>query len=283
MKILLITLIALSSSTLAQIGPPKDHFTPAVIDGDLAAVQAFLDKGVSANARSFQGGSPLMYAVTHNRLEIAKLLINNGADINFRYNGKTLLHLAAEKENTSKEVVQLLIDNDADLNPRDIYYNTTPLHNAVSSGNINVVKVLVKNDAEINAISRMWDFGMRPLFPGLTPVDFSLKRIEELNQSGASEELIQLANEIKQFLRQNGGTTYEELFVETRINFKRNPFEFNFYTVKGFHYPIQGSKDLKNWETFEVVEGNDRITVFRDQRVLGLPSYYYRVKVAPNN
>ena len=98
MKILLITLIALSSSTLAQIGPPKDHFTPAVIDGDLAAVQAFLDKGVSANARSFQGGSPLMYAVTHNRLEIAKLLINNGADINFRYNGKTLLHLAAEKE-----------------------------------------------------------------------------------------------------------------------------------------------------------------------------------------
>ena len=64
MKILLINLIALSSSTLAQIGPPKDHFTPAFIDGDLAAVQAFLDKGVSANARSFQGGSPLMHAVT---------------------------------------------------------------------------------------------------------------------------------------------------------------------------------------------------------------------------
>ena len=89
--------------------------------------------------------------------------------------------------------------------------------------------------------------------------------------------------ETAEFIRKNGGTTNEELFIETHINFKRNPFEFNFYTVKGFHYPIQGSKDLKNWETFEVVEGNDRITVFRDQRVLGLSSYFYRVKVAPNN
>ena len=283
MKTLLITLIALSSSTLAQIGPPKDYFHSAVKDGDLEAVQAFLDKGVSANARSFQGGSPLMYSVTRNRLEIAKLLIDNGADINFRYNGKTLLHLAAEKENTSKEIVQLLIDNDADLNPRDIYYNTTPLHNAVSSGNINVVKLLVKNDAEINAISRMRTLGMRPLFPGFTPVDLSMKRIEELNRYGESEELIHIAKEIKQFLRQHGGTTYEELFAETRINFKRNPFEFNFYTVKGFHYPIQGSKDLKNWETFEVVEGNDKITVFRDQRVLRLKKYFYRVKVSSNN
>ena len=182
--------------------------------------------------------------------------LSNGIDVNTKNNiGDTAMTIAAYQGHI--KIIELLIANGADIDLKNSN-GDNPLILAAYQGHTVIVKELIANGANVNTKNNNGD----------TPFVISTHQGYE---------------ETAEFIRKNGGTTYKELFIETHINFKRNPFEFNFYTVKGFHYPIQGSKDLKNWETFEVVEGNDRITVFRDQRVLGLSSYFYRVKVVPNN
>lgn len=55
-------------------------FHGAIRDGDLAAVRAFLDRGVNVNLLNSGGFSPLMTAANEGRLEIVRLLLQRGAD-----------------------------------------------------------------------------------------------------------------------------------------------------------------------------------------------------------
>ena len=93
MKHLLITTIAaVLLTTTAFAGP----IHVAAEDGDLAGVQAELDKGVDVNVNNklvgSGGGTPLHYATTK---AIAELLIANGADVNAKVNdGRTPLDWA---------------------------------------------------------------------------------------------------------------------------------------------------------------------------------------------
>jgi ankyrin repeat protein len=52
----------------------------AVHKGDIKKVQELLDKGADVNEWNF--GTALIWAASENRLEIAKLLIDRGADAN---------------------------------------------------------------------------------------------------------------------------------------------------------------------------------------------------------
>jgi len=51
----------------------------AIIKGDLDAVKKFIEYGVDVNQES-NGMSPLMFAARYNRVEIIKVLLNNGAN-----------------------------------------------------------------------------------------------------------------------------------------------------------------------------------------------------------
>ena len=55
----------------------------AVLDNDINAVGKYLDKGIDINQKNDAGIIPLMYAVSHNLPEMAKLLIELGADVNY--------------------------------------------------------------------------------------------------------------------------------------------------------------------------------------------------------
>jgi ankyrin repeat protein len=55
--------------------------------GNLAGVQAELDKGVDVNGKGVGGRTPLNYAAFVGRKEIAELLIAAGADVNTKDDG----------------------------------------------------------------------------------------------------------------------------------------------------------------------------------------------------
>jgi ankyrin repeat protein len=103
-----------------------------------------------------------MAAASSNRIDLAKLLIEHGADVNQRsVSGLTALHYAALENND--EMAKLLLKNKADVDPTMHYSSTdgnfdkepkvfeyigaTPLLIAVESGNIEVLKVLIKAGA----------------------------------------------------------------------------------------------------------------------------------------
>ena len=95
-------------------------------------------------------GTPLHYAVWHNHIEIARLLIARGADVDAIGtgidDGHKCLHFAAHHGNI--EIVRLLVENGASVDSRDDIGNT-PLHEAAEYGHLEVVRFLVSIGADV--------------------------------------------------------------------------------------------------------------------------------------
>ena len=167
MKLLLTTIAAALLATTSF----ADLIQDAAAKGDLAGVQAELDKGVDANTKG--GGAavpPLLLTALNSHMEVAKLLIANDADLEGTDKfGNTPLHYAAHQG--SKEIVILLITNSADVNAKD-KGGETPLNMAanketadllrkhggkygtfiaaVAGGDINAVKMFLDAGTDVN-------------------------------------------------------------------------------------------------------------------------------------
>jgi ankyrin repeat protein len=91
----------------------------------------------------------LMVACRHGHLDICRLLIEKGANVDAReLTGMTSLHFAIKYI----EIVRLLCDNGADINARG-HFELTALSMAAYDGHLDVVQELVERDADINAKS----------------------------------------------------------------------------------------------------------------------------------
>ena len=102
------------------------HYAAAV--GDLAAIQAELDKGVDVDAKDNDGRTPLHYAAKYATKEVVELLIPNGADVNAKDRfGFTPLREAAWYGH--KEIAELLLDKGTDVNAKGAD-GKTPLDSA---------------------------------------------------------------------------------------------------------------------------------------------------------
>ena len=91
----------------------------------------------------------LFYAAEHNKVGLAKLLLDRGADYEARtISQSTPLHYAAD--NDSLAVAELLLDRGADYEARD-EDNETPLHYAARNDSPAVAKLLLDRGADKEA------------------------------------------------------------------------------------------------------------------------------------
>lgn len=156
-----LALVLLSPRLSAQEVP--DLFM-TIYEGDRAQVRQLLDEGADPNM-TVDGRTPLMFAIWGQHMDIVKLLVANGADLNQETTPRIpLVNVAAEVDNT--DVLQYLLDHGADINatgtsiraefsrepPRD----RTPLmvaiaHHSPAKGPSAAVKFLIEKGADLNA------------------------------------------------------------------------------------------------------------------------------------
>ena len=86
-------------------------------------------------------------AVTYSQLEIARFLVDNGANWDpATDSGDTPLHLAAS--NGSLEIARLLIEAGANKDQRRTEDGSTPLHVAAEEGHLDLVRLLIESGAD---------------------------------------------------------------------------------------------------------------------------------------
>lgn len=120
------------AQTKSEVEAPKMDLMAAVMAGDLAVVKQHIKAGSDLNIKeAFSGSTPLGSAATFDRTEIAKALIDAGANLEIKNNdGATVLHAAAFFGRV--EIVQMLIDAKADKTVRN-KFGATPRESVMGS------------------------------------------------------------------------------------------------------------------------------------------------------
>ena len=142
--ILLLT-FALAPAVRAQ--SLNEDFLAAARKGDAAKVKELLDKGVDVNTKTQYGATALAYACDKGHIEVVKLLLEHGANVNVKdtFYGEVPIDWAISKDNV--EIIKLLVDKGAQDKDRVLAY-------AVQKGQIDLVKaVLDKGEMKPAALS----------------------------------------------------------------------------------------------------------------------------------
>jgi ankyrin repeat protein len=139
---------SLGVAALARAAEPSltDRFAAAIERGDLAAVKAIVEEGNSPDSALDYGDepvTPLYKAAGAGRLEIAKYLIEKGADVNFRGKewGHTPLSEAAGRG--FDDVIEALLKAGADPKIKD-RNGYTPFAIAALGGQVDAAEALLK-------------------------------------------------------------------------------------------------------------------------------------------
>jgi uncharacterized protein len=112
-----------------------DQLLAATRKGDVAAVKQLLDQGADVNAKTRYNSTPLFFACDRGHLEVAKLLIERGANLNVKdnfYNASALSWAMSKKHDA---IVELLIDKG--VNPSDA------MRDAVQNGNMKLFRTVL--------------------------------------------------------------------------------------------------------------------------------------------
>lgn len=129
----------------------------AIKDADLIGITKLLDNEIDLEQKDESGLTPLFLAVDLDNLEIAKVLLNAGADsscFNEHIMGSAIYR-------RKLDIVSFLIDAGFNVNLRfQENEDRTALMEAAKIGDINMVKKLVEHGADVNAVSRKNHFAL---------------------------------------------------------------------------------------------------------------------------
>lgn len=121
-------------------------------------IKEYIDKGADVNERDEYFSSPLLNVISSDKtniLEIVKLLIEHGANVNDVINGETALICVVRSSNPQAlEIVKFLVENGANINAKDTWWGETVLMHASDSSNsqaLDIVRYLIEKGVDVNA------------------------------------------------------------------------------------------------------------------------------------
>ena len=124
--------------------------TPLIIavgNSYIDTAKILIENGANINAVDFEGWSALSYVVNNGDIEIAKLLLENKAKIK----DELLIAIKSPIVESSINIMKLLIDNKANINYTD-ENGFNPLNIAIESGDMELTKFLITNGANVNSL-----------------------------------------------------------------------------------------------------------------------------------
>ncbi|PUU75248.1 ankyrin repeat-containing domain protein [Tuber borchii] len=130
----------------------------AVAEGDLDAVQRLINSGADVNAPPSRDDTPLLAAISAKNPDIVKLLLENGAEVNYLPDAPTQgpLQRAANKGNM--QIIRMLLDAGADVNGQSQKpgHTGTALYEASGWVGIDVVEMLLEKCANCDIIGGIY-------------------------------------------------------------------------------------------------------------------------------
>ena len=124
--------------------------TPLIIavgNSYIDTAKILIENGANINAVDIEGWSALSYAINNGDIEIAKLLLTNKAKIK----DELLIAIKSPIVESRINMMKLLIDNKANINDTD-ENGFTPLNITIESGDMELTKFLITNGANVNSL-----------------------------------------------------------------------------------------------------------------------------------
>lgn len=125
--------------------------------GNTEAVRYLISVGSDINTRNKVKISALTIAVQADKPEVVKLLLDNKADWSIQdlqsLEGLTALHYASIAGNIN--MIKILLEKGVDIEVKDRGYAATPLEWACYSGQLEAVKLLIEKGANLNYVDHM--------------------------------------------------------------------------------------------------------------------------------
>jgi hypothetical protein len=162
-------------------------FLAAAAENDSVTVQELLAQGVDTESRDANGRSALLLATHHNAIDVARILIDTGANVNAMDNITDSPYLYAGAEGRL-EILRMTLAHGADLASVN-RYGGTALIPAAHHGHVETVRELLKTGIDIDHINNLgWTALLEAIILGDGgPIYIEIVRL--LIEAGADENI----------------------------------------------------------------------------------------------
>ncbi|EAX87823.1 hypothetical protein TVAG_482480 [Trichomonas vaginalis G3] len=130
-------------------------------NGDLEAVKILIENGANINFCNQFDMSALLFAADYHRYNVFEYLMKNGADLKAKDSQGNefpiMIHLIGNDSETNEETLifyKRVLNCGVNINGRGLN-GDTPLHIAVMNNNVSLVRFLLENDADISIKNEM--------------------------------------------------------------------------------------------------------------------------------
>lgn len=144
---ILVAALVLPSAAWAYNDDEQIEFSSAVIEGNVNVVTKYLDAGTFKPNEIIFGWSLLLSASVKNQIEIVKLLVKRGADVNYKHPLTSMTAIAHATYDDNLPMLDFLLQNGANPNIK-MKGDVSVLRMANDMGKTKAAELLVKYGAK---------------------------------------------------------------------------------------------------------------------------------------